>query len=148
MSKAFTGRHMATILVLGFGVVIGANLVMARLATSTFGGVVVDNSYVASQKFNGWLEQAEQSRALGWDVKPMRRQDGRIAVSLGGVPSGASVRAVARHPLGRLPDRPLAFAPAADGVAVSADALPPGRWTLRVEIEAAGKVWRGEEDLR
>jgi nitrogen fixation protein FixH len=43
---------MAMILVAFFAVVIAVNLLMARLAISTFGGVVVENSYVASQHFN------------------------------------------------------------------------------------------------
>ena len=50
--RTFTGWHMATILVSFFAIVVGVNLLMARFATSTFGGVVVENSYVASQQFN------------------------------------------------------------------------------------------------
>ena len=45
--RPFTGRHMAAIMVAFFGVVIAVNVYMARLATSTFTGVVVENSYVA-----------------------------------------------------------------------------------------------------
>ena len=52
----FTGRHMAMILVTFFGIVIAVNITMARYASSTFGGLVVDNIYVASLNFNGWLE--------------------------------------------------------------------------------------------
>ena len=59
MSRPFTGRHMAMILVAFFGVVIVVNLIMARYASSTFGGIVVENSYVASQEFNKWLDEAE-----------------------------------------------------------------------------------------
>ena len=46
MKGEFTGRHMAAILVTGFGVVIAVNVLMASLAVGTFGGVVVDNQYV------------------------------------------------------------------------------------------------------
>ena len=56
--RRFTGYHMAAILVAFFGVIIAVNMVMATLATRTFGGVVVENSYVASQEFNGWLKDA------------------------------------------------------------------------------------------
>ena len=38
------------------------------MPSSTFGGVVVENSYVASQDFNGWLDEARAERALGWDA--------------------------------------------------------------------------------
>ena len=53
MTKKFTGKHMATILVLGFGVVVAVNFTMASLATNGFSGVVVENSYVASQAGRG-----------------------------------------------------------------------------------------------
>ena len=36
--RPFTGRHMAMILIAGFGVVIAVNVAMARMAISTFGG--------------------------------------------------------------------------------------------------------------
>ena len=63
MSPRFTGRHMAAIMLAFFGVVIAINFTMATLAETTFGGTVVDNSYVASQSFNAWLRAGRQ---LGW----------------------------------------------------------------------------------
>ena len=59
---AFTGRHMTAILVAFFAVVIAVNFTMARFAMSTFGGKVVENSYVASQHYNVWLARAEANR--------------------------------------------------------------------------------------
>lgn len=47
----FNGRHMTAILVAFFAVVIAVNVLMARFIICTFGGVVVENSYVASQHF-------------------------------------------------------------------------------------------------
>ncbi|MCP5402242.1 MAG: FixH family protein [Novosphingobium sp.] len=148
MARRFTGLHMAAILVAGFGIVVGVNLVMARAAISTFGGVVVENSYVASQKFNGWLDRAEQSRSLGWDVRVRRGDDDRMLVTAANVPQGATVRAVARHPLGRLPDSELHFAPAGEGRFLSNEILPAGRWIVRLEVASGEDVWRGEQDLR
>ncbi|PKP89530.1 MAG: hypothetical protein CVT75_12940, partial [Alphaproteobacteria bacterium HGW-Alphaproteobacteria-14] len=77
-NSKFTGKHMAMVFIGGFGVVIAVNLVMATFAVSSFHGVVVDNSYVASQKFNGWMDEAEKSRALGWQVEARQLADGRI----------------------------------------------------------------------
>ena len=105
--RIFTGWHMATILVAFFGIVIAVNLVNARYAGATFGGVVVENSYVASQQFNDWLDEAKTENALGWDAVTTWRPDGRLVVALRGVPTGAAVKGVARHPLGRMPDRAL-----------------------------------------
>ena len=148
MSKPFTGRHMTAILVGGFAVVIGVNLVMARAAISTFGGLVVDNSYVASQHFNNWLEKADEAKALGWKVDLSRTPDGRIQVAAADVPAGATVRGEAWHPLGRMPDRELRFVPAGAGSYASDDSLPAGRWVIRLEIASGKDVWRGEQDLR
>lgn len=143
----FTGRHMAAILIGGFGVVVAVNLLMANLATSTFGGVVVDNSYVASQKFNGWLDRARQSDSLGWDVKLARDARGRVLVETSKVPAGAAIEGEARHPLGRLPDSALAFVPAGDGRYVSTAPVPEGRWVVRLKVAAGSDVWRGERAL-
>ena len=59
-----TGRHVAAIFVAFFAVVIAVNVLMASYAVGGFGGTVVDNSYVASQRFNGWLAQARRFRML------------------------------------------------------------------------------------
>jgi len=147
MAKQFTGKHMAAVLVGGFGVVIAVNFAMASVATSTFGGTVVDNSYVASQHFNSWLDAAERSRELGWQVQAARQQDGTLAVTLDGAPQGATVSGLARHPLGRQADVELEFSSDADGIYRSSQALSDGRWTLRLKVESAGEVWRGEQAL-
>ena len=86
-SSAFTGKHMAAVFIGGFGVVIAVNLVMASYAVGSFHGTVVDNSYVASQHYNGWLKQATASRALGWQAVPHRRADGRVVVETIAVPA-------------------------------------------------------------
>lgn len=73
-----TGRKVLIIAVSAFGVIITANLTLAFNAVSTFPGLEVDNSFVASQNFN--QELAEQL-ALGWDVKA-RHEDGILTLSI------------------------------------------------------------------
>lgn len=148
MKRPFTGRHMAAILIAGFGVVIAVNLVMARFAVTTFGGVVVKNSYVASQQFNGWLAEAERSRAMGWEPRVTRLSDQRIAVDFGPAASPKELKGIARHPLGRQADVTLAFAASGAGRFTSDELLPEGRWTLRLEGHAGGEVWRDEVRLQ
>ena len=148
MQRAFTGRHMAAILVAFFGVIIAVNVVNARFAGATFGGEVVENSYVASQDFNRWLDKARQEKALGWDEVTTWRPDGRVVVALTGVPRGAAIKAMARHPLGRLPDRALTFDRIGAERFLSRQALPDGRWDLRLTVAAGGKVWHRQELLR
>lgn len=148
MTRTFTGRRMAAILVAFFGTVVAVNFTMAGYASSTFGGIVVENSYVASQEFNAWLDRAAEADALGWNAEATRLPDGRIAIELTGAPGGAALSAEARHPLGRLGDRQLVFAATGPNRFVSTEPLPEGRWTLRIEAQAGDTQWRAEEALR
>jgi nitrogen fixation protein FixH len=128
VTKRFTGWHFTAIIVGFFGVVIAVNITMAMFAARTFGGVVVENSYVASQEYNGWLEASRKQSRLGWEIKPRLDAQRRILVSVN--VDGAQVSGFARHPLGRAPDLPLSFG---DDLR-SAQALPPGRWAIHLLV--------------
>lgn len=67
MAREITGRKVLAITVGAFGVIIGVNLIMAFQAVSTFPGLEVKNSYVASQNFD--RERTAQQQ-LGWVVTP------------------------------------------------------------------------------
>jgi len=137
--RHITGWHATAALVAFFGVVVAVNLVMAMYATSTFGGVVVENSYVASQKYNDWLAAAERQKELGWKITPGVDKDRRVTVAL--AVEGANVRGYARHPLGREPDVPLSFVAEGDGFR-SVNPLPAGRWTVHLLVK------RGNDEAR
>lgn len=62
-----TGRHVFFITTGAFAVIIGVNLLLAFKAVSTFPGLEVGNSYVASQGFN---DRKAAQEALGWKMKP------------------------------------------------------------------------------
>lgn len=147
-SGAFTGKHMAGVLVGGFGVVIAVNVVMASFAAGSFHGTVVDNSYVASQKYNGWLAQAAASEALGWGAEVRRRADGRVVITTRSVPEGAALTATAERPLGAREETGLSFTTFGEGVWVSDQPLAGGRWQVRTAIRAGGKAWAGESEIR
>ena len=147
MRHEFTGRHFAIILVAGFSVVVAVNLLMATLALRGFGGVVVENSYVASQKFNGWLEEAKRQKALGWSADAMRDEQGLVVIETEGVPAGATVEATLRRPLGKPETTHLAFREAAPGRFVSDAPVTGGRWTVRLRIEANGQRWSQQEPI-
>ncbi len=132
----FTGKHMALVFVAGFGIVIAVNLVMASFAVGSFHGTVVDNSYVASQKFNGWIEEAEQEGRLGWKVRGTQLADGRIGLNVTGVPASATITAVAERPLGERETVMLTFAEESAGQWVSQEILAEGRWQMLVKIAA------------
>lgn len=140
----FTGWHMLAIMVAFFGVVIAVNVTMMQIARGSFGGIVVENSYVASQEFNGWLQAARAQERLGWQVETGLAADRTVAVAVSGSPDPLAITATARHPLGRQPDQALTFHRTAAGQYVSTTALPAGRWTLRLQLASGDAVWRQE----
>lgn len=152
MIRRFTGWHMTTILVAFFGVVIAVNIVMARDAIRTFGGTVVENSYVASQHYDRWLAEARAQDAAGWRADPVVAGDRRLmlAVARGGSRiTRARVTVTASHPLGRLPERTLEMRWSdRDGRFVSARPLPAGRWMLHIEVEGQGAPARFDDEIR
>jgi nitrogen fixation protein FixH len=145
MKREFTGRHMLFILLGMFGTIIAVNLVMARFAVSTFGGTVVDNSYIASQNYNRWLAAARTQEGLGWSLD-MRVNEKRI-IDVKTTPRVASLTAVAEHPLGRAPDQKLGFTTSADGLWRSTMPLPPGRWRVRLELRNGEEMARFVKDV-
>jgi nitrogen fixation protein FixH len=146
--RKFTGWHMLAWMVAFFGVVIAVNVTMARIAIGSFSGVVVDNSYVASQEFSGWLDKARAQDDLGWQVIPSLPADRHLQVSVAGAPDPLAVTAMARHPLGTLPDMALTFQRQAEGRFVARDALPDGRWIVRLQVVAGDQVWRQEQEMQ
>ncbi|WP_194953439.1 FixH family protein [Sphingopyxis solisilvae] len=149
--KVFTGWHMTTILVGFFAVVITVNFTMARLAMSTFGGKVVENSYVASQHYNVWLARAEAQDRLGWipkisldgdrHVRVEVRKDGRSLTDL-------RVAATASHPLGRTAPATLRFEGVADGAWRSVEPLAVGRQRLDIVVGRGADEARYRMDMK
>jgi nitrogen fixation protein FixH len=68
MKGEFTGRHMLMIMVAFFGLVIAVNILLAVKSVETFSGLVVNNSYVASQTFDKDTDKLAADAAM--DVHP------------------------------------------------------------------------------
>ena len=70
--KQLTGRHVFAMFAFGFGTIIAVNMTLAFNAVSSFPGIEVKNSYVASQAF----DQARAAQeALNWDVSATLTDD-------------------------------------------------------------------------
>ena len=147
-TREFTGRQMAGVLIVGFGIVAAVNFYMASLATGGFHGIVVENSYVASQKFNTWLDEAEVARKLGWAADAVRDEDGHLVIATSGLPYGAVITADLRRPIGEREYASVDFAPLDEGRYRSTSPVDQGRWTMRLRIEAAGQQWAQESEIR
>lgn len=135
--KPLTGRKVLAIALAAFGVVIAANMALLFSSVGTFPGLVVANSYVASQHYDA---ERQAQMALGWTVA-VRESSGRLAVeindSAGAPVRGLNVLATVGRPSSDAEDVVLTLAPDYAGYAVE---LPhePGLW--RVEIVAHGEA--------
>lgn len=61
----FTGWHMIGVVCLFFGTIISVNFYMAYQAVHSWSGLVVENTYVASQQFNTKVAEAKALNASG-----------------------------------------------------------------------------------
>jgi nitrogen fixation protein FixH len=135
----FTGRRMLAIMIAFFGVIIGANVTMAVFAGSSWTGLVVRNSYAASQEFNAKVAEARRQAALGWSSR-LDIADGRISFALrdgSGDPVTLDGVQVSFHrPVTTEEDTVLALQPAADGSVGIDWLMRDGVWILEIAAEA------------
>jgi len=132
--KEFTGRKMLLIMITFFGVIIAVNGYMAFSAVSTFPGLEVDNSYVASQQFN---ERASAQRALGWESE-IAYDEGELVLQLqdaNGVVLPGNIVAKIGRPTFAGEDIELTFRLVGEEYRAEA-ALTPGPWRLFLDATA------------
>lgn len=145
--RQFTGRHMLIIMLGFFGVVIAVNATLAVIANKTWSGLIVENGYVASQKFNREEARLKEQSLLGWSVAVVPHSD-RITVSLrdaAGRPlTGMHVTGMLKRTVTEADDKPLAFAATDAGIYRAATPVAPGKWSL----ELAARDFQGHEFLQ
>lgn len=133
--RPLTGRHVALMFVTGFSIIISVNLFLAYSAISTFPGVEVRNSYVASQKFD---ENRTAQTALGWSVLAQAR-GGEVVLAITDTAGNPVEVAALEATLGRAThvrdDQTPDFV--FDGARYVAPAqFAPGNWNLRMVARA------------
>ncbi|PWE55465.1 cation transporter [Metarhizobium album] len=142
--KGFTGRHMLAIMLAFFGVVIGVNMLMAWYATTSWSGLIVENTYVASQQFNGRAAAMRAMAASGIAGKISVR-GGVIEYDLrnrDGSPAAAdSVTVHFKRPVGDHQDFATELAKAGEGRFEKAYDVPVGEWIAEIVSK------RGEETI-
>lgn len=138
----FTGRHMLALVLAFFGTVIAVNVVMAVAATGSFPGLVVKNSYVASQNYNALLQSARAQADSGWTLElgaPGGLLAARFVSGDGALSRDLEVTAIAGRPSTTRYDRTIEFAETAGGYR-AVDALQPGLWEIDVEARHRGEL--------
>jgi len=145
--REFTGKHLFLILIAFFGVIITVNVTMATLATTSWTGLVVQNSYVESQKFNDHFDAARARAALGWRAE-MEMVDGHFSYVLSngrGEPVRLTdVAAEFRRPVQEAKDQNAALLPSATGIYSADVELADGQWIVDIRAVAHGlnEPWR------
>ena len=144
-----TGGRVFGITALFFGVIIAINLLLANRAVSTFPGLEVANSYVASQTFDA---EREAQTKLGWALVP--EYDGankqlRLAFTdrLGFPAEVKSLTVlVGRSTEAKDDSRPEFIREA--GVFVAPLDLGVGKWMMQIEaLSSDGTAFRQRIDL-
>ncbi|AYD01003.1 FixH family protein [Neorhizobium sp. NCHU2750] len=138
----FTGWHMAGVMVLFFGTVITVNFYMAYNAVSSWSGLVVDDTYVASQQFNGKVAQAKALAATGINGKLTLSLDSIRYEVLGadGKPVNADHLVLNfKRPVGEHQDFSVDLSPQGEGVFTVAHQVLPGHWIVEAIAERDGK---------
>lgn len=132
--RPFTGRHMLAITVAFFGVIFAVNILMAVISMQTWTGLVVDNSYVASQQYQEKLEAHRVQAEAGW-VSTLGYEGGRIRLDLvaENVPVAiGGLRIRLNRPIGTREDRVLELVAQPDGGYAADVELPDGMWEALV----------------
>ena len=135
--RQFTGWHMLTIIVVFFATIIAVNITMAVFANTSWTGLVVQNSYVASQHFNEKLATARAQAALGWTTQ-LEIADGAVSYALvdasGKAVDAAKGVAIFRRPVAEGEDRQVQLAAGTDGLLRVSQDLHDGAWTVEILV--------------
>ncbi len=139
--KTLTGYHVLAMIVAFFTVIVSVNFTMAWLASDSWTGLVVKNSYVASQKFNGRLEAAKRQSSRGWKMK-INYHDSRIGVTINdreGKPVILPKLAIKiGRPVSEIDDLEMVLNHQGEGIYGSPMKLAEGIWAF--ELNADGDV--------
>ncbi|OHV64207.1 cytochrome oxidase [Mesorhizobium sp. LCM 4577] len=143
--REFTGRHMLIVIVSFFAVVIGVNVTMATLARKSWTGLVVENTYVASQQFNEEARKGRAQAALGWKGK-LTIASGEVRYSVAdaeGKPVPLhGVRVLFRHPAYEAEDKAVTLAasssgsPGNTGEFIARHTPKDGVWIVEIDADA------------
>lgn len=143
-TRNFTGRHMAGFMVTFFAVIIAVNVFMTWQAVHAWPGLVVKNSYVASQEFNEKTAARRAQIALGWTAE-MAYQDGALTAALqdgyGNAMTDADVTVHLSRPVTDSADLDLPLTARDVGLYGADYTLAAGRWDLTLTVIHDGQTW-------
>lgn len=137
-----TGRKVLMMMLAFFGVIIAVNLTLAFFALNSDTGLVVKNSYVASQDFNRMRAAAMAQEQLGWKLA-ISTGNGEVVIKAAGPDgqalTGLTLKGMAGLPVSHFRDHALIFTEVAPGTYAAPSALGEGDWQVDVTATDAGK---------
>ena len=145
-AKPLTGRHMLIMFVAFFGVVFAANMLMATAAIRSWTGLVVENSYIASQHFNDDVTALRKSAELGVTHR-LHIEHGKLVLSLQGADGkpldAENVQLQFERPFGKTREQNLVATRIARGQFEAPVSLAAGIWNGQLSAQLSGeKFWR------
>ena len=149
--RRLTGRKVLAMLIAFFGIVIGVNVTMAKLAIKTLPGTDVDSAYTASLGYEKEILAARDQSARNWKVDAhierlaggaallqveARDRDGRPV-------TGLKFQGRFERPTDKWADLAIALAEVGIGIYRGRlDAVAPGQWDLVLEGDnASGRMF-------
>lgn len=138
----FTGWHMVGVLVMFFGVTVVVNITLAVFASGSWTGLIVKNSYVASQSYNERLANDERQASLGW-VGTFVYDNATVTLQIAdaaGIPVVVdSVFVTLRRPAAEQHDHRIELNRTATGLFAANHPLATGLWAADVRIDSPGQ---------
>ena len=147
-TRPLTGTKVLLILVAFFGVVIGVNVTMMKLAIATLPGTDVDSPYAAGLAYDREISAAQDQAARKWQVSAHieRRADGNAVLqveardAVGQPVTGLKFAGRLERPTDKRADLAVDLPEAGVGIyRGNAASVAPGQWDLVVEGDAKGE---------
>src|SRR5437764_12136435 len=138
-ARPLAGRMVFCMLVAFFGIVIGVNMIMMRLAIQTLPGTEVDSAYSASLAYENEIAAAQDQNARNWQVDAhiMRSADGTAKLQVeargndGKPVSGLKFHGRLERPTDRRADQAVTLTETGAGTyRGSAQFVAAGQWDL------------------
>lgn len=146
-SKPLTGTKVFLMLVAFFGVVIGVNITMMKLAIATLPGTDVDSPYAAGLTYDREISAAQDQAARKWQVNAHieRRADGNAVLQVeardaAGQPvSGLKFGGRLERPTDKRADLAVELSEAGIGIyRGNAASVAAGQWDMVIEGKLRG----------
>lgn len=147
-SRPLTGKTVLILLLSFFGVVVGVNMTMMRIAINTLPGTDVDSAYSASLAYTSEISAARSQSERHWRVEARltRQSGGDATLTLAANDAqGKPLRNVEftgrlERPIDKRGDRRIVLAQAGEGKFVGkASDVSAGQWDLVIEGDTSGQ---------